>query len=114
MPTSEATAGFSRLDDKGRMPITKAVRDALDLQPGSTVAWVTLGQGFMVIPQDAHLTQVMEDATSTLEHAGITVDALLQGLDEARDEVVREHYGESYFETLRTRAGRTSTDSATD
>ena len=56
----------------------------------------------------------MEDAMSALEQAGITVDALLEGLDETRDEVVREHYGKGYFDTVRTRAGQPSSDSAPD
>ena len=38
--------------------------------------------------------QAQHHETSALEHAGITVDALLAGLDETRDEVVREHDGE--------------------
>jgi hypothetical protein len=34
---------------------------------------------------------------SALEGAGITADALLEGLDDMLDEVVREHYGEGYL-----------------
>lgn len=49
-----------------------------------------------------------------LEHASITAGALLEGLDETRDDVVPEHYGEGYFERLRTRAGHSSADSAPD
>jgi hypothetical protein len=62
----------------------------------------------MVIPQDEHLDQVMYAAASALERAGITVDELLDGLDVARDEVVTEHYGEGYFDRLRTLAQQDS------
>jgi hypothetical protein len=86
------------------MPIAKQVREAFGLRAGSTVAWVKLGEGIMVIPQDEHLARVQEYALSALERAGITVDDLLSGLDEARDEVVTDHYGEGYFDRLRARA----------
>lgn len=56
----------------------------------------------MIIPQDEHLARVMESATCALERAGITGDDLLAGLEEARDEVVTERYGEDYFDRLRT------------
>lgn len=98
---SEATAGFTHLDEKGRIPIVKAVRDTYGLRAGSTVAWVKIGEGLLLIPQDEHLARVMEDATGALERAGIAVDDLLSGLDEARAEVVTEHYGAGYFDRLR-------------
>lgn len=62
MPEKSVDAGFAHLDDKGRLPIARSVRDSFGLRPGSTVAWVKLGHGFMVIPQDEHLAQVMEEA----------------------------------------------------
>jgi bifunctional DNA-binding transcriptional regulator/antitoxin component of YhaV-PrlF toxin-antitoxin module len=96
----EATAGFAHLDEKGRMPIAKPIRDAFGLHAGSTVAWVKVGGGLMIIPQDEHLAQVMEDAAAALERAGITVEDLLAGLDEARDEMVTEYYGAAFMNEL--------------
>jgi bifunctional DNA-binding transcriptional regulator/antitoxin component of YhaV-PrlF toxin-antitoxin module len=104
MSIVEATAGFAHLDEKGRMPIDKQVRDAFGLRAGSTVAWVKLGDAIVVIPQDEHLADVMVRAASALESAGISVADLLSDLDEARDEVVTEHYGEGYFDRLRATA----------
>ncbi len=52
------------------MPIAKAVRDAFGLHAGSTVAWVKMGNGLLIIPQDEHLTQIMEDAAAVLERTG--------------------------------------------
>ncbi|HVA92512.1 MAG TPA: hypothetical protein VNL71_22045 [Chloroflexota bacterium] len=60
----------------------------------------------MIIPQDEHLSQierlvrVMDDAASALERAGMTVDDLPAGLDEARDEVVTEHYGAKFMDEI--------------
>lgn len=38
------------------------------------------------------------------ERAGITVDDLLEGLDQAREEVVTEHYGTDFLDELERRA----------
>jgi bifunctional DNA-binding transcriptional regulator/antitoxin component of YhaV-PrlF toxin-antitoxin module len=100
----EATTGFARLDKKGRMSIAKPIRDAFNLSAGATVAWVKVGGGLMIIPQDEHLARVMEDAASALERAGITVEDLLAGLDEARDEVVTEQYGAAFMDELKSLA----------
>ena len=55
----------------------------------------------MIIPQDEHLAQVMEEAVVALERAGLTVDDLLSDLDEVRNDIVAEHYGADFFERLR-------------
>lgn len=39
---AEPTAGFARLDEKGRMSIAKPIREAFGLRAGSTVAWMSL------------------------------------------------------------------------
>lgn len=104
MAAAETTSGFAHLDEKGRMPIAKPIRDAFGLRAGSTVAWVKLGQSLLIIPQDEHLAQVIDDAASALSRADMTVDDLLSGLEEARDEVVAEHYGAMFMEELERRA----------
>ena len=38
------------------------------------------------------------------ERVGITVDDLLEGLDQAREEVVTEHYGADFLDELERRA----------
>jgi bifunctional DNA-binding transcriptional regulator/antitoxin component of YhaV-PrlF toxin-antitoxin module len=100
----DAITGFAHLDKRGRMHIAKPVREAFDLRAGSTVAWVKVGGGLMIIPQDEHLTRIMGDAASALDRAGITVEDLLAGLDEARAEVVAEYYGAAFMDELESLA----------
>jgi bifunctional DNA-binding transcriptional regulator/antitoxin component of YhaV-PrlF toxin-antitoxin module len=100
----EATAGFAHLDEKGRMPIAKPIRDVFGLRAGSTVAWVKVGGGLMIIPRDEYLAQLMEDAAAVLDRAGITVEDLLAGLDQARHEVVTEYYDAAFMKELESLA----------
>lgn len=96
----EASAGYAHLDAKGRLPIAKPVREALGLTAGSVVAYVRVGEGLLLIPQDAHLAELMEAAAAALERAGITVEEILDELPRARDEVAAEQYGEHFLEDL--------------
>lgn len=100
MSAAESAVAYASLDDKGRLPLNKPLRQALKLSAGSTIALVKVGGALMVIPQDAHLVDLMENATQALERAHISVDDLMDGLPEARAEVVVEHYGEEFLREL--------------
>jgi bifunctional DNA-binding transcriptional regulator/antitoxin component of YhaV-PrlF toxin-antitoxin module len=89
----DVAVGYTQLDDKGRLSISKPVRLALGLHAGSTVAYVKLAHGLMIIPQDEHLAGLMAAAAKVFEDARISVDDVLAELPEARAEVVAEHYG---------------------
>ena len=103
MPEDTAVA-YANLDKKGRLPLNKPFRESLGLSEGSTVAFVKVGDALMVIPQDAHVASLVEQATAVLQRAKITVDDLLEALPQARDEVVTEHYGAGFFDSLRREA----------
>lgn len=100
MNASEAVVGYTSMDDKGRVSLGKPMRAALGLNAGAIMAYVKVGDAIMLIPQDAHLTKIMEDATRAMERAGITVQDLVDGLPDARAEVVTEHYGEEFLREL--------------
>ena len=105
MPAARmVTSGYSQLDDKGRLQIPKDVRTSLGIGAGSTVAYVGVGDMVVLIPQDAHLARLAEAAMQVFERVGITVDDLLEGLDQAREEVVTEHYGADFLDELERRA----------
>src|SRR5579864_9094278 len=104
---AETTVGYTQMDDKGRLLLSKPIRQAMGLNAGSTVAYVKLGDALMVIPQDAHLAQLMDAAAKVFEGAGISVDDLLDELPRARAEVVTEHYGSEFLDALE-RAGEKS------
>ena len=101
--TEEAlsTAGFGTVDDKGRITRSRAVRGALGIKPGSSLAYVVLDGMLLLVPQDEHLAEMMESASQALAHAGLTELDLLDELPAARAEVVSEAYGTNF---LRRRA----------
>ena len=92
--------GFGVLDDKGRLSLSKAVRQALGVQQGSSFAYILVDHTLMLIPQDEHLAELMDRAAQALERAGLTTEDLLNELPAVRDQVVTELYGKEFMDEL--------------
>ena len=93
--------GFSTIDEKGRIALPKAVRSALGVRAGSSLAYIVLDDAVLFIPQDAHLAELQQRAIQTLTEAGLTVEDLLDQLPQARDAVTRESYTPEFLAKLR-------------
>src|SRR5439155_23469166 len=89
----DGVAGFTTLDDRGRVVLSQATRRALNLHAGSSLAYVVVDGAIMLFPQDEHLARLTEHAAQILGEAGLTVNDLLDALPEARSKVMREAYG---------------------
>lgn len=96
----QEAAGFAVLDDKGRLSLSKPVREALGLRPGSSVAYLLIDNSLLLIPQDEHLARLMDDAAAVLRKAGLTAQDFLDELPAARAAVVRETYGAEFMAEL--------------
>lgn len=103
MPNSEAIAGFTHADERGRVSLGKPLRE-LGIDASTPLAYVKVGDGLLLVPQDAHLATLMEAMQRVFEEARLTPDVMVADLDAARAEVVEEHYGVEFMEALE-RAG---------
>ncbi len=92
--------GFATLDDCGRLALSKAARQALDLRSGSPVAYVVVDGAIMLIPQDEHLARLSEHAARVLADAGLSVQDLIDELPAAREQIMREEYGDEFVDAL--------------
>ncbi len=97
----EVTAGFSVIDEKGRVTLPKSVRAALGVHTGSSLAYVVVGKNVLFIPQDERLAEIQQQAIQALADAGLTVDDLLARLPQARDAVMRESYRPEFLAQLK-------------
>src|SRR5690242_16951676 len=96
----EDVAGFATLDDRGRIALSKAARQALRLRAGSAVAYAVVDGAMIIVPQDEHLARLAEHASQVLQEAGVTVDDLLADLPSVREEILREEYGDEFVAAL--------------
>lgn len=93
--------GFSTVDNKGRIALTKSVREIMGIQPGSSVAYVALDHAVLLVPQDEYLTTLQRRAAEALASAGLTVQDLLDALPQARDETVAEAHSPAFLEEMK-------------
>jgi AbrB family looped-hinge helix DNA binding protein len=105
----EMPSGFGVIDGRGRLTLPKAVRQALRLQPGSSVAFIAIDDHLLVIPQDSHLAQLMDRAAAALARLGLTSDDLLADLPAAGEEAMRRAYGDELVDDLKEVHARTRT-----
>ena len=97
---ADAFGGFGTLDDKGRLSLPKAVRQALGVQPGSSVALIVVNKTLLVLPQDQHFVELMEQGAKAIADAGITTQDLLDALPAIREEIAIETYGAEFMAEL--------------
>jgi bifunctional DNA-binding transcriptional regulator/antitoxin component of YhaV-PrlF toxin-antitoxin module len=96
-------AGFAILDDRGRVALSKAARQALNLHAGSALAYAVVDGTILLFPQDQHLAETATRAASILERAGLTIDDLLTELPAVREEVLRDSYGDAFVDEVERR-----------
>jgi bifunctional DNA-binding transcriptional regulator/antitoxin component of YhaV-PrlF toxin-antitoxin module len=104
---TELGAGFSIVDEKGRILLPKLLRQFLGVESGSSVAYIMLNHALLVIPQDAHLASLQQRAQEALARGGLTAEDLLDALPQARATVAAEAYGEEFLRDLERRYGAT-------
>lgn len=95
-----ASSGFGVVDEKGRLTLTKSVRNALGIDPGSQVAFVLLDGALLIVPQDDHLAVLMQKAAEALARTGLTAQDFLDELPAAGDAVFREAYGDEFVQKI--------------
>lgn len=96
-------AGFSVIDEKGRISLPKRLRQLLGAEPGSSIAYIALDHALLLIPQDAHLAFLQQRAHEALARGGLTVQDFLDDLPQARTTVASEAYGEEFLRDLERR-----------
>ncbi len=95
-----ALAGYAVVDDKGRITLTKAMRAALGVEPGSAISYVIVKGRLVIFPQDQELLRLTEEAAAIVAEAGLTPRDLLDQLPAVRDAVMRELYGDAFMDEL--------------
>ena len=114
VPKSEQ-GGFLSVDEKGRVALPKAVRKALDIAPGSSLAYAVIDGMLVLFSQDKHLAVLMERGARALGDAGLTAQDVIAELPILGDKLMRERYGDAFVDELaRIHAEIHSGDGATD
>ena len=95
----------TRLGERGELTVPSKYRSEMRMETGAQVAVLRLGDGLLIIPEQAHFRQLCDRITSAFASHGITEADLLATLPKARRRVFERHYPE-LAKAEKTRAGR--------
>jgi AbrB family looped-hinge helix DNA binding protein len=82
----------TKIGEKGQLTVPKQFRKDLGLGTGAPFAVLRLGDGLVLLPEQQRFERLCEQVGSALTSAGLTPDAILATLPEARKRVFARHY----------------------
>jgi AbrB family looped-hinge helix DNA binding protein len=85
----------TKIGEKGQLTVPKQFRKDLGLGTGAPFAVLRLGDGLVLLPEQQRFEHLCEQVGSALTGAGLTPDAILATLPEARKRVFARHYNKS-------------------
>jgi AbrB family looped-hinge helix DNA binding protein len=109
MPSQSKTVEFlatTKIGEKGQLTVPKQFREDLGLGTGAPFAVLRLGDGLVLLPEQQRFERLCQQVASALTAAGVTADALMATLPDARKRVFARRYGKS--NSSRTPAPRRS------
>ena len=98
MATRQTTLEYlttTRIGEKGQLTVPKQFRKDLGLGTGAPFAVLRLGDGLVLLPEQQRFEHLCEQVESTLTRVGVTPEALLASLPEARRRVYARRYSKS-------------------
>lgn len=82
----------TRIGEKGQLTVPKEFREDLGLGAGAPFAVLRLGDGLVLLPEQQRFDNLCQRISSALTVAGLTPEAVLATLPEARKRVFARHY----------------------
>lgn len=93
----------TNIGEKGQLTVPKGFRDDLRLDAGAPFAVLRLGDGLLLLPEQKRFDHLCQQVTSALQQAGVSPQALLATLPEARERVFARLYPKAASANARRR-----------
>ena len=85
----------TRIGEKGQLTVPKEFREDLGLGMGAPFAVLRLGDGLVLLPEQQRFENLCKRVSAALTGAGLSPEAVLATLPEARKRVFDRHYSTS-------------------
>jgi AbrB family looped-hinge helix DNA binding protein len=82
----------ARLGEKGQITVPKEYRDALALEAGAPISVLQLGNGLVLVPEQARFRELCDRVARVFASHGVEVRDILQTLPATRERVFARHY----------------------
>ena len=83
----------TKIGEKGQLTVPKHFREDLGLATGAPFAVLRLGDGLILLPEQKRFDRLCKQISSALTRAGVTPEAILATLPEARRRIFARRYG---------------------
>ena len=80
---------------RGQLTIPKKIREMSHLEEGQIVSIIPVGDGLIVTPRRLELDEAQWEIRKVIKAANVTVEELLEALQEERDRLYQETYGKT-------------------
>src|SRR5262245_21384777 len=86
----------TKIGEKGQLTVPKQFREDLGLSTGAPFAVLRLGDGLVLLPEQQRFEHLCEQVSSALTRAGLTPEATLATLPEARKRLFARRYKKNH------------------
>ncbi|OHE59958.1 MAG: hypothetical protein A2Z47_04275 [Thermodesulfovibrio sp. RBG_19FT_COMBO_42_12] len=86
-------AAVAEIKSRGQLTIPKKIREITHLDEGQVVSIIPIGESIIVTTKRLELDEARRQIKRIMKAAGISVEELLSGLKEERENLFKEIYG---------------------
>lgn len=86
-------AAVAEIKSRGQLTIPKKIREMIHLDEGQVVSIIPIGESIIVTTKRLELDEARRQIKRIIKAAGISVEELLAGLKEERENLFKETYG---------------------
>jgi AbrB family looped-hinge helix DNA binding protein len=80
---------------RGQLTIPKKIRELSHLEEGQIVSIIPVGDGIIVTSKRMELDEARREIRKVIKAANVTVEELLEALQDERDRLYQETYGKT-------------------
>jgi len=88
-----AKTATAEIKARGQLTIPKKIREMSNMEEGSVVSIVPVGDSLVITPKRIELDEARRQLRKLLKASGLTIGVLVEGLKEERGELFKETYG---------------------
>ncbi len=90
----------SHIRERGQLTIPKVVREKGALYDGEAVTIIPVGDSILVTPKRLGLDEARREIRRIMKASGVTMEELIEGLEEERKRLYQETYGDEKAQDL--------------
>jgi len=88
-----AKGAVAEIKARGKLTIPKKIRETSHIEEGNVVSILPVGDSLIITPKRLELDEARRQLKKLLKASSLTIEELIEGLQEERDELFKETYG---------------------